>query len=358
MQLCVFALTVRGAVLARRIKDLLNKAGHSARLFINEEYAEREAGEHLIAGNLPQLVGDWFSRCDGMIMIMAAGIAVRVIAPYLRDKKSDPAVVVMDERGQFAISLLSGHLGGANRLAEMLADHLRATPVITTASDVNKTLALDELACRRGWRIENYPQLKRVSAALVNRQEVVLAVDRKELLGSLTLPDNIHLLELDRQPQLPLRVKDCRAAVFISSRAELPQLPINSLIIRPRTVIVGVGCRRGAGGDEIRNALEEALRRADRTPLAVKCLATIDLKRNERGLQLAAEELGWPLVFIPRAKLIEVEDHFPVSPEVKRRVGVGAVCEPAAFLAGRRPQRVLGKTVFPGVTVAVYEDRE
>lgn len=360
MDLCVFALTEQGSCLAREIKTMMGQEGHAVQLYLRQEFARGEAGENSIDGNLAQLVGSRFHSCDGMVLVMAAGIAVRVIAPHLRDKYSDPAVVVMDEKGRFAISLLSGHLGGANRLAENLGRLLGAAPVITTASDVNDTLALDELAQKKGWRIENPEQMKRVSSALVNGRRVALVVDRREYLEPAPQIENIDLIEIDNSTADVIGTpgREYQAVVFITSRQDVPSLVIPSLVIRPATVVIGVGCRRGASKKSILEAVEGGLRQAGRSLLSARCLSTIDLKRDEQGLLAAAEALGLPLEVFDRRGIIEIESEFPGSEWVKSRVGVGAVCEPAAYLAGKQPRRVLGKTRFNGVTIAVYEDWE
>ncbi|NPV91091.1 MAG: cobalt-precorrin 5A hydrolase [Firmicutes bacterium] len=359
MKICVFAITRQGSSLAREVKDRMRAEGRRVELFIWKEHARESEGEHPIGGDLADKVGECFRRFDGMVMIMASGIAVRLIAPHLADKRRDPAVVVMDEKGSFAISLLSGHLGGANRLARELGDLLGAVPVITTSTDVNQTLALDELARERGWRVENPEVLKKVSAALVNGERVLMLADSPRCLEPLPRPDNLDLVELDGADRVPPgNNQGYRAAAVISTRDAVPELPVPTLVIRPAAVVVGIGCRKGASRESIIEAVAGGLKKADRSPGAMRCLATIDLKQDEPGLLAAAESLGLPLLAFERRRIAEIEDRFPSSEWVKSRVGVGAVCEPAAYLAGKNPFRVLGKTRFDGVTVSVYEDTE
>jgi cobalt-precorrin 5A hydrolase len=357
MKICVFAITRQGSGLAREIKGRLQAEGHPVELYIWKGHAREAEGENPII-DLALQAGECFHRFDGMVMVMAAGIAVRVIAPHLTDKRSDPAVVVMDEKGSFAISLLSGHLGGANRLARDLGRLLGAVPVITTATDVNQTLALDELAQERGWKVENPEALKSVSSALVNGQRVLVLADYLHYLDPVPRPDNLDLVELGELESIQEKSLDYQAVAIISSREALPHFPQPTVIIRPAAVVVGIGCRRGASREFILEAIARGLRMAGRSRGAVRCLATIDLKKDEPGLLAAAESLRLPLQVFDRQSISAVEHDFPVSDWVRSKVGVGAVSEPVAYLAGRRPRRVLGKTRFDGVTVSVYEDSE
>lgn len=351
MDTYIFALTGRAAGLARKIKE--NLTGDDVQLYISARYARTEEREHPINGDLARLVAGVFPCCRCMIFVMAVGIAVRVIAPHVKDKKTDPAVVVLDEYGQFVISLLSGHLGGANRLARRLADIAGAVPVITTASDLNHTIAVDELALENGWAIEDWAPVKNVSSALVNGDPVAFIVDQPLYLASLSLPANIELVTPGNNIAHETRFT---AAVVITSRLTLPELTIPAVVLRPPEVVVGIGCRRATGKDKVLEAIRSGLRKADRSLLAVKCLATVDAKQDEPGLLEAAAELGLPLTIITREKIAEMENRFECSPFVKSRIGVGAVAEPAAYLAAHRPRLVLGKTKMNGVTVAVVEE--
>jgi len=348
----VIALSEPAANVARKVRQVLADEGQTVRLHLPSRFARREEGESPINGDFKTLMAESFGNASCMVFVTAAGIAVRAIAGEIKDKKTDPAVLVIDNQGQFVISLLSGHLGKANEIARRLAAALGATPVITTASDSLKIPALDELAVSRGWRVENWDEVKQVMAAMVNGDKVLAMVDRLHYLEQLEFPSNVKVVPVSESTD----TASFAAAFVISTRANLPRFSNPVLVIRPRTVIVGVGCRRGISKDNIVFAIRESLKAADRSFSAVKCLATIELKRYETNLVEAAADLGLPLEFVTAEDIARVENRFSCSGFVKSKVGVGAVCEPVAYLSGREPELVLGKTVYGGVTVAVFEE--
>ncbi len=348
----IIALSEPGVDIARKIRRAFQGNGQTAHLYLPRQFARPHEGELPVNGDFRVLVADIFPKSSCMVFVTAAGIAVRAIAGALKDKRTDPAVLVVDNRGQFVISLLSGHIGKANEWTRKLAAALGATPVITTASDSLGIPALDELAISRGWHIENWEAVKPVMAAIINRERVLAAVDRVSYLEHLALPSNVEIA-----PIANITEPDSFAASFvISSRAELPRLPEPVLVIRPRNVIVGIGCKRGIPSDEISQAVHKGLQAAGRSLAAVRCLATIEIKRDDIPLLEAASSLGLPLEFIKVDDLARVEDRFAFSPFVKSQVGAGNVCEAAAYLCGSQPEPVLGKTSYGGITVAVFED--
>lgn len=381
-KVALIALTRGGGELARKLAAGLGSGTDiylPARFALPGESSQPgQPGErvHTFDRPLAGLAGDLFPRYRGFVFIMAMGVVVRLIAPYVRDKRFDPAVVVVDERGRFAVSLLSGHLGGANELAKAVAGVAGGQAVITTATDVNGGPALDVLARDMGWGIEPARALPRVQAAIVNGDRVVIYSDldeqylRARLAGLLapgeTLPDNLDVCSLDDYGRdvAPgsARYGDVAARVLITGRnLAVPGTPV-TLFVRPRNIIAGVGCRRGVAAEAVREAVGLALARAGLTAASLGALASIDLKRGEAGLRSAARGLGVPLICVGRDEIarLEAEGGFRSSPFVKAKTGVGCVCEPAAVLAGKNTGIVLGKTTFPetpGVAVALAHDR-
>ena len=311
--------------------------------------------------NLADTVRENFQDYACHIFIAAAGIAVRVTAPLLRGKALDPAVLAIDQRGRFVISLLSGHLGGGNAMAARAAAILGATPVITTATDVEDLPALDTLAREKNLAIANLGAVKAVSAALLAGRDVLLH-DPDDCLGLRksrweTLfqaePDLGRALEEDSA--LPARVIVTEQAVL--SPPALPEaatgIPAGWLILRPRRLFVGVGCRRGAPERDILRHIRAVLASAGLAPEAVAGLASIEDKQEEPGLLRAAEELGLPLRFFSASELADYPVNTP-SPKATERFGVQGVCEPAALAAaGGGARLVVAKKADRNVTVAV-----
>ncbi len=311
--------------------------------------------------NLADAVRENFQDYACHIFIAAAGIAVRVTAPLLRGKALDPAVLVIDQRGRFVISLLSGHLGGGNAMAARAAAVLDATPIITTATDVEELPALDVLAQEKSLAIANLNAVKVVSAALLAGRAVLLH-DPDDCLGLRggrwgTLfqaePDLDRALEPDGA--LAARVIVTERNVFRSPAlpGAAPDFPAGWLVLHPRRLFVGVGCRKDTPERDILRHIRAALASSGLAPEAVAGLASIENKREEPGLLRAAVSLGLPLRFFSAAELAAYPVSAP-SPKALERFDVQGVCEPAALAAaGNGARLVISKTADRNVTVAV-----
>lgn len=287
-------------------------------------------------GDLKPLVAELFSGVEALVFVGACGIAVRAIAPHIVSKAVDPAVLVVDERGAYVISLLSGHIGGANDLARRVAATIGATPVITTATDVNRRFSADAWAARRGLLIGDMAAAKRFSAEILKRDLPV----RSDFPIEGPLPPGLY--EGDSG--------DC--GLLISCRTARPF--DTTLLLIPKILHVGVGCRRGIGADKIGAAIEAALASAGLCPRAVASAASIDVKRDEAGLTAWAKSMDLPLAFYSAEALNAVPGDFTGSEFVRETVGTDNVCERAAMLeAGDGARLIARKTALDGVTVAV-----
>ncbi len=328
MNIALTAFTRRGAALAERLEALLAMEGHVCAL----DYPGRLAEELSRPGGYER-VGDWagaqFPRRDALIFVGAAGIAVRAIAPHVRDKFTDPAVVSLDEAGRFAVPLLSGHVGGANDLARRVAQLLGAVPVVSTATDVNGLFAVDAWAVGHNFAITDRGLAKKVSAALLEGKRVGFASDL-----NLECPADLYEGKAD-------------LGVWVTCRGEGGPFP-ETLRLVPRCLALGIGCRRGTGEAAIRAAVEEALTGWDLR--AVKQVGTIDLKKDEPGLQAFCASLGVPLTTYTAEELRAAEGDFTPSDFVRSVTGVDNVCERSAVLSGGR--LTVPKQAKDGVTVA------
>ncbi|MGB9825202.1 MAG: cobalt-precorrin 5A hydrolase, partial [Desulfofundulus sp.] len=292
MNITVFAITRNGLDLAAKVTRYLQQAGHQVRMLRPARFPGD--GEPLTEP-LSRVVAEEFKRCQGMVFIMALGIVVRLLAPLVRDKRSDPAVVVMDERGQFVISTLSGHLGGANELAQQLATFLHAIPVITTASDVQGLPAVDVLARKYALAMTPFAVVKQVNAALVNGEMVTFC---SEPPLPLIQTNGLQVIPWE---DLPATRTDGWLVVITNRVLSLPHE--KTLFLRPRNLVAGMGCRREVAPEKTRQALFSALELAGRSPASLRALATIDLRAEERGLQLLAQELNLPLFSFSREQI-------------------------------------------------------
>ena len=333
MNAVVFAFTARGRETARRARDALSNLGYAVEIRV----PRRLAGEDCLAleGGLAAFTGTVFAR-DALLFVGAAGIAVRAVAPHVADKRSDPAVLCADEAGRWVIPLLSGHIGGANRLAERLAAALGAEPVVTTATDVNGRFSVDAWAAERGMRISDMELAKRVSAAILER-DVPFFSDAAA--PDVKLPEGLYWADSGE------------LGICVSVR-ELKPFG-DTLRIAPRALCVGIGCRRGASAETVDALVRRVFQAHGLNMDAVARAASIDLKSDEAGLLDCCRRRGWPVSFYTAEALARVPGAFSASDFVRETVGVDNVCERAAAASGGKI--VVPKTAMDGVTVAVAE---
>ena len=326
MNIAIFAYSRTGCKTARRICMALPEAETLC-------YAVPRLAE---PGFLPlekAVYGAAFSEMDALIFVGAAGIAVREIAPYVRDKRTDPAVLGLDERANFVIPLLSGHIGGANALARRLAAALGATAVVTTATDVNGKFSVDTWAAEHGCAISDMGGAKQISAEILEHSVPVCS----DFPIQGPLPDGLVLGESGE------------LGIYVGYRCSAPFM--HTLRLVPRVLRVGVGCRKGISREAVEAAIQTAFASHDLDLNAVKGVYSIDLKRQEAGLLDACEEHGWSATFYTAEELRAVTGEFTESPFVQGVTGIGNVCERAAMLGAER--LLVRKCAGNGVTIAV-----
>ncbi len=337
-RLGIASFTDRGAQIAQKL----------AEAFSDEYEIER------LSGNLSDWCGRLFdSAADGIIFVGACGIAVRSIAPFLRSKTTDPAVLVIDEAGQFVISLLSGHLGGANRLAVRAAEILHAVPVITTASDVNGKFAVDVFASDNQLAIDDMRAAKEISAAILAGRKVGFYCEGR-INGR--LPKELCLLSSSEMEEG--KAAECDALVLVSLQSPdflYPQadFPRTLLHLIPRSLTLGIGCRKGKGEEEIAAAAGRALSQYGLDFPAVGGVSSVDLKKEEEGLLNFCKSRGLPFETYSSEELAALKGEFSSSDFVREVSGVDNVCERAALkLAGDKGSLLIRKQAADGVTVA------
>ncbi len=274
---------------------------------------------------------------DQLIFFVSLGAVVRLAAPHLKSKDEDPGVVVVDDAGQFVIPVLSGHVGGANEYAEKIASILQATAVVTTASDVGKTIPVDILGRELGWKIEA-PKINitRVSADVVNEEPVAFVQEtgsREWWTRSNPLPSNIHLFDSFNDVDL----NKIKSLLWVTSR-DIPediwdQMGEKLVVYRPsKRLMLGVGCDRNTPLETVETALSNALEQIKANCNQVDGMATIDKKSDEAALLQLAEAHGWKCHYFSAEQLAKVEVPNP-SDVVMKYMGTPAVAEAAAILA-------------------------
>ena len=345
----IWAVTGNGAALGRNIQQRLPAAD----LYVSESADAQPdragRGSCRVFGRLSEAVAPVFGHYRGHIFIMSAGIVVRTIAPLIRHKSVDPAVVVIDDNGRHAVSLLSGHIGGANALAAAVAEIIGATPVITTATDVNQLPAIDVIAGETGLAIENLAAVKPVHMALLGGSKLLLHDPLDILAGR--LPERFVAAKVDMAAEKPHAAAAQQPGIFIDDRQV--DLPPHILVCRPATLAAGIGCNRGTAKQEIREHLLQVMAARRLAVKSLLGLATVDIKQDERGLLETAEELGLPIRFFQPHQLQQVEGIVSPSTVVAKHLGVSSVCEAAAILATGHGNLNVPKQTTPNVTVAI-----
>ena len=387
MRTAILALTEQGARTARRVRAALPDAD----VFVSRRVAAQAdaAGEVSTDGvrasdgaaaahdvrtfsRITQVTAEVFAQYDALVYIMAAGIVVRSIAPLVRDKLADPAVVVLDEQARHVISLLSGHVGGANALARQLAVALGGEPVITTATDVEGLAAPDAVALQLGLMPWPHGAILKVNRALLDGARVRYVVDaslplaafyRERLAAggaAVVASDVTEMTNVRTETAERSVATGASAAVDVVLTHDPARFPAHQqrggLFLRPMRLVAGVGCRRGTAQAEILAALADAASRIRVPQEAVAALASTVVKRDEAGLRAAAEALGVPIFFYDNETLAKVITAYGLreSSFVKQTIGVGNVAEAAALAeAGRASRIALGKTKYEKVTVAL-----
>jgi len=349
----IIAITRNGAMLGKKLRGNLP----GAQLYVTARYAGQAGKERQIfePADLRALITALWHEVDGFVLVMATGIAVRMIAPLLESKQSDPAVVTMDDAGRFAIALLSGHLGGANELAERCAYLTGARAVITTATDANELPSFDMLAKEQGWVIDDISGVKTLNRLLLDGDEIAVVDPGGKTRSWFHGRGRLSFFETFAEAACS-RAQGC---LFVTNRQLPPQtMPANLLILRPRNLVLGIGCNRGTPAAEIEDLVSTHLRRLFLSPRSLCCIASAAAKRDEAGLIAFAEQYNCPLRFYESQELNSVTCPTAPSQHALAAIGAAGVAEPAALLASGGGRLLLKKVKSENVTLAVAELKE
>ena len=326
----IISFTKKGGDINKRLTDILSESDITS--YTLEKYRFDNRVKPL--GNLKETVKRHFTD-DAVIFIGAVGIAVRSIAPYIKDKFCDPAVLVIDELGRYVIPLLSGHVGGANELANYIGEALSAAPIITTATDINGTLAVDIFAKKNNLLISSRKLAKDVSAALLDNNCIDIDSDIK----------SIDVKELKKK--LNPKNKACDIKVRITDRIYDDTV----LTLIPKNLYIGVGCKKNTDADKMWDFVNDIFRLEGLDIRAVKSIGSIDIKRDEYAVKNLANRLNVPFLTFTKDELNSVSGDFFESEFVRKTVGVGNVCERAVCIQCNN--LIVKKTAREGMTVAI-----
>lgn len=321
MKLAIITVTEKGVEKAFFIKEKIECDIFTISKFMRE-------GTFLIENGLQNFFERIISKYDTFLFITATGIAVRTIAPFIKSKDKDPAILTMDEEGNFIISLLSGHLGGANEATKTLSEIIKSIPVISTASDVSGKIAVDTIAMKINGKLESLETAKKVTSLIVAGKEVILKV-----------PSNME----NENPD---------GIIIISNRKNIE---ISKII--PQNIVIGIGCRKGKEKEKIIDAVKESLDELNICEESIRLFSTVDVKKNEIGIIETAKFFDRELRIISCDEVRKIEDRFEKSEFVKKSIGVSSVSAPSAFIAsGRNGKFLVEKLKHDGITISIFEE--
>lgn len=340
MKCAVITLSRKSLELAQKIKSKIDD--QYVDIYTMPKYVID--GVKTIEGGLKHFNRYLFENYSTLVYIMATGIVVRDIQPYLKHKSVDPAVLVIDSNGDFVISLLSGHLGGANEKTRVIANKIGATPVITTASDCNNKMAVDMFAKNNDLVISNFTDAKKITALAINDEKIGL-INTESVCVDET--EDMVLIEDVKEDNV------CSGYVVVTNKKNVAfTKPFVRLI--PKNIVLGVGCRKGKTSDEISQFINNNLDRLDIDVKAVYSIASIDLKKEEEGIIEFAKKLKIPFITYSKDELKTVDYLFTGSEFVRQITGVGAVCQSAGCLASDKGICLIKKVKKEGMTLSIW----
>lgn len=331
MRFAVISLTLNGAHIAGKISAALNKK-HYAEHYTFYKYPFDGAVEF---NDLSQLIKEIFYMIDGIIFVSAVGIAVRAISGFVRSKITDPAIIAIDESGRFAVSVLSGHLGGGNELTEFIANVTGACAVVTTATNTGKKFSPDSFAAANFLHICSMDMVKKIAASVLN--DVKIGIDSD-------YPYKNKHFDTDNNSDYGICISD-----------DTSKKPFKyTLNLSPKKISVGIGCKKNLDSEIFENFIIKMLASESIELKNVRCISTIDIKRNETAVIRFCRKYAIPLNFYSSQQLMNVKGRFSESEFVKMVTGVDNVCERSAVVGGGR--LIVKKHSENGMTFAAAEN--
>ena len=340
----VLAITKNGINIGERLKELFPNWD----IFVPSKLSNENKSITWYSEPTSDKIIELFKNSNALICLFSLGAVIRLIAPYLKDKKTDPAVIVIDDKTNFVISVLSGHIGGANELTQEISEKLNALPVITTAADVNKTIAVDLVGREFGWKIDDETTVTKISAHMVNAEPIGVFQQTGNKKWYKELPKNVTIYNSLEE----LKKSNSKAHLIISDTIIDNELAQESVIYRPQSLVIGIGLHWDTTKDTIKDGIEHCLKKFN---LSSKCIAKlVSIKKPEdvQGLIDLGKEMQIPVEYVNREELAEIITPNP-SNTVKAFEGTASVSEAAAIKISNG-ELIIEKQKFPpNLTVAI-----
>jgi len=340
----VLAITKNGINIGERLKELFPNWD----IFVPSKLSNENKSITWYSEPTSDKIIELFKNSNALICLFSLGAVIRLIAPYLKDKKTDPAVIVIDDKTNFVISVLSGHIGGANELTQEISEKLNALPVITTAADVNKTIAVDLVGREFGWKIDDETTVTKISAHMVNAEPIGVFQQTGNKKWYKELPKNVTIYNSLEE----LKKSNSKAHLIISDTIIDNELAQESVIYRPQSLVIGIGLHWDTTKDTIKDGIEHCLKKFN---LSSKCIAKlVSIKKPEdvQGLIDLGKEMQIPVEYVNREELAEIITPNPSS-TVKAFEGTASVSEAAAIKVSNGKLIVEKQKFPPNLTIAI-----
>lgn len=338
-KIAILSISKNGKELGLKIK---RKISNAHLYYVKKDVVEDEDNVIYINKKLKEFIPEIFREYDYIIFIMACGIVVRTIAPLIKNKFSDPAILVSDEKGKNIISLLSGHMGGANEMTLYISNLLNSNPVITTATDVNNKSSLDMIAKKLNAHIYDFRnKVLKINSMLVNDEVVNLFIDGDYDIDT----RGFNICKRDE-------VNNLGEVVVISNKKNLNLINNNILKVVPKNIVIGIGCRKNIDKEDMINSLSDFLHKQNIDINSIKEIGSIDVKKNEDALINLSRYLNVPFRTFTAKEISKVEHLYEKSDWVKQNVGVHSVAEPVAHLLSDG-NLIIKKHKYNGITFSV-----
>lgn len=359
MRAVLFAVSTRACLLMEQVKEQWEKASPEAEIICKIKCKGRpDLSEDK---SLFECVREWFDRADALVFFCASGIAVRSIAPCLKHKAADPAVLVVDETGEFCISLLSGHAGGANELAQFVAGLTGGIPVITTATDREGKFSVDDFARKNSLTVSDWELAKEISVRILNGGRILIKSElpiKGKLPPELIAAGGAEGIHDGNRSVAEHRETPAAPKIHITAQTEASCRFSRTLRLIPAVITAGIGCRKGTPEEKIAEAVGKCLADTGISPHALASVASIDLKAGEPGILSFCKNKGLPFFTYSAEELKQIGGDFTESPFVSGITGVSNVCERSAVAAaGPGCRLVCRKKICDGVTAALAQKK-
>lgn len=293
-------------------------------------------------GDLKTFIGENWKDLNSLVFVSSTGIAIRYVKDFLVGKDTDPAIIVVDDQGRYAISLLSGHLGGANDLAGELGQKLGLEPIITTATDSKGLEAVDVFAKKHKYQIENIKDIKGISMAMLEDKRIGFFSSQDEIIAY----PNLEILS-------DLKDTSSLCGLILVTNELVGDFPIPSIVLRPKDLIVGIGSRRGKTKDQVLDAIFKETKRLNKSHKSIRFIGSCQAKADEEGIIEAADYLDIPFKIYTDDQIKSVQDNFSKSDFVKKTIGLYNVSESCAYLESTR--LLSQKQIYDGITISIGE---